>query len=42
MTELLTGETPDFTHVIRDGYWRRLPAFDNALMDYSRTEFAHF
>ena len=40
VTELLTGETPDFTHVIRDGGWRRLPAFDNDLMDYSKTEFA--
>lgn len=41
VTELLTGERPDFTHVRPEGHgWRRLPAFGNDLTDYSKTEFA--
>ena len=42
VTELLTGEDPDFNNIRHpvNGSWRRLPAFENDLTDYSKTEFA--
>jgi len=40
--ELVAGQSSDFNHIRHpvNGGWRRLPAFENDLTDYSKTEFA--